>query len=76
MVKSTNSGLKVAAKLSPPLSRKINFKLANFLSNCSMATKLIEASSRIAVWGHPPVSTPKILSGAKACDLTKNWASS
>ena len=40
------------------------------------ASRLIEASSRIAVGGQPPVSTPMIRSGASASLRTRNCASS
>ena len=67
---------KVAAKLSPPDSININSKSGNFSFNSSTANKLIEASSLIAVCGHPPVSTPLILSKGSACAFIRYSASS
>jgi hypothetical protein len=43
---------------------------------CSTAARLIDASSRIAVCGQPPVSTPMIRSGARAPERVRNSASS
>jgi len=49
IVMSTNSGLNVAAKLSPPLSTMIKSRSLNFFYIVAMADKLIETSSRMAV---------------------------
>ena len=76
IVASDNSGLKVADKLSPPLSIKIISKSGNFSTISSTASKFIEASSLMAVCGQPPVSTPIILSRGKILFLHKNSASS
>ena len=73
---STNSGLKLAARLSPPLSTNTKSKVVNLCSSSSTAIRLIEQSSLIAVCGQPPVSTPLIRSGAKAFQFVKNFASS
>ncbi|SSS43418.1 Uncharacterised protein [Acinetobacter baumannii] len=75
-VKSESSGLNVAAKLSPPLSIIMSSKPSNFSHRSSIAAKLIEASSRIAVCGQPPVSTPTIRSGDIASLRVKKFESS
>jgi hypothetical protein len=49
IVKSASSGLKVAARLSPPDSTKHNSACGNFRFMSSMAARFMEASSRIAV---------------------------
>src|SRR6266700_4107708 len=69
---STSSGLKLAARLSPPLSKKRISSRGNRSFMRSTASKLIDASSRIAVCGHPPVSTPMIRSEVKASLRTRN----
>ncbi len=51
IVKYTNLELKVAAQLSPPLSKKTRSKSVNFSSTCSIAAKFMEAYSQIGVWG-------------------------
>src|SRR5437762_2497811 len=66
MVASTSSGLKVAARLSPPLSVSGGSSPGNPFSRRCTASRFTDASSRIAVWGHPPVSTPTTRSAGKA----------
>jgi hypothetical protein len=62
MVRSLSSGLKVAARLSPPDSMNTMSALGNSLSMRSTASRLMEQSSRMAVCGQPPVSTPRMRS--------------
>src|ERR1041384_3367703 len=54
MEASTSSGLKLAARLSPPLSSRIRSRPGCRAIISSIASKFIEASSRIAVCGQPP----------------------
>ena len=56
----------MAARLSPPDSIKIISKSGNLDFISSTANRFIDASSLIAVCGHPPVSTPLILSKGSA----------
>src|SRR5215469_12175047 len=51
MVRSASSGLKVAARLSPPDSIKIRSSWGNLSRISTMAARLMEASSRMAVCG-------------------------
>ena len=76
IVTSAKSGLKVADKLSPPDSIKTISTSGKRATISSTASKFIEASSRIAVCGQPPVSTPIIRSGGSKLFLVKNSASS
>ena len=59
-------GLKAAARLSPPLSTNTTSRRGKRRLKRATASRLIDASSRIAVCGQPPVSTPSIRSGANA----------
>src|SRR5580692_11044608 len=49
MVRSASSGLKVAARLSPPDSTKHSSACGNFKFISSIAARFMDASSRIAV---------------------------
>jgi hypothetical protein len=49
IVKSANSGLNVAARLSPPDSMKHNYAFGNVVLKTSMAERFMDASSRMAV---------------------------
>src|SRR5256885_97470 len=72
MVASTSSGLKVAARLSPPLSISRSSSPGNSFSRRCTASRFTDASSRIAVCGHPPVSTPSTRGeDALSLDLTE-----
>ena len=51
--------------MSPPLSTKTMSASGNFSSMRSIASRLIDASSRIAVCGQPPVSTPMMRSAVE-----------
>jgi hypothetical protein len=62
--------------LSPPDSTKTIVEAGKRALSRSTASRLIEASSRIAVCGQPPVSTPMMRSGGSASLRTRNWASS
>jgi hypothetical protein len=75
-VRSESSGLKVAARLSPPLSTMMRSRSVNSFINPSIAERFMDASSRIAVCGQPPVSTPRILSGLSASLRIRKSASS
>ncbi|KEH11242.1 hypothetical protein GY14_01165 [Delftia tsuruhatensis] len=76
MVRSDSSGLKVAARLSPPLSMKTMSASGNWRSMRSTASRLMEASSRMAVCGQPPVSTPMMRSGGRAsATVSRRWSS-
>src|SRR5881628_1326037 len=48
--------------LSPPLSIIIRSSVGSFCSISSMTARLIDGSSRTAVWGQPPVAIPIIMS--------------
>ena len=76
IVISARSGLKVAERLSPPLSININSMSGKRLAISSTASKFMLASSRIAVCGHPPVSTPMMRSLGIKLFLVRNSASS
>src|SRR5215470_4924347 len=73
---STSSGLKLAARLSPPDSRNTMSRSACRVDSSSSASKFIEASSRMAVCGHPPVWTPMMRSSGNAWLRTRNSMSS
>ena len=60
----------------PPLSRKTRSRSGWRSPSSSMASKFIEASSRIAVCGQPPVCTPMIRSEGSAWLRTRNSMSS
>src|SRR5207245_2222093 len=66
IVRSANSGENVAARLSPPDSIRIRSRPGNNRLISATAARFIEASSRIAVCGQPPVSTPRMRSGGRA----------
>src|SRR2546425_1522753 len=53
------SGLKDAARLSPPLSTNTSSSPGWLRSRSAIASRFMEASSRIAACGQPPVSTPR-----------------
>ena len=53
-VRFDSSGLNVAARLSPPLSTNMMSRLSNAAVRRDIASRLIDASSRIAVCGQPP----------------------
>ena len=59
-----------------PDSMKIRSSSGNARRICSTAARLIEASSRIAICGQPPVSTPTMRSGESAPLRIRNSASS
>src|SRR5271165_4474735 len=69
MVRSASSGEKVAARLSPPDSIRTRSRSGNFFCICATAARLMEASSRMAVCGQPPVSTPSIRSAGRAPEI-------
>src|SRR6478736_2748244 len=73
---STSSGEKVAVRLSPPLSTSRSCRSGNFASSARQACSFMVVSSRIAVCGQPPVSTPAMRSAGNALCLMRNWASS
>jgi hypothetical protein len=73
---SASSGEKVALRLSPPDSTNSSSSCGNLPHMSSTAARLIDASSRIAVCGQPPVSTPVMRSIGSAPDLVRNLASS
>src|SRR5437667_394580 len=66
MAASTSSGLNVAARLSPPLSISRSSSPGNRFWRSWTASRFAEASSRIAVCGQPPVSTPTTRSAGSA----------
>ena len=66
---------KVAARLSPPDSISTRSSPGNFARMSATAARFIEASSRIAVCGQPPVSTPAMRSGVSEPERTRNSAS-
>jgi len=74
--KSTSSGLKLDAKLSPPLSTKTKSKGWYLFSKSKTAFLFNEQSSLIAVWGQPPVSTPIFLPSSKTYLFIRKFASS
>ena len=59
---SASAGLKIAVRLSPPLSTNTRSSGAGRASSSATASRLAEMSSRIAVCGQPPVSTARIRS--------------
>ena len=59
---SASAGLKIAVRLSPPLSTSTRSSGARPRSSSATASRLAETSSRIAVCGQPPVSTARIRS--------------
>ena len=64
--------LKVAARLSPPNSIKTRSSPGKRRRISATAARLSEASSRMAVCGQPPVSTPVMRSGASAPERVRN----
>lgn len=76
MNRSASSGLNAAARLSPPLSIRMKSRSGNRLSRSSITSKFIEASSRIAVCGQPPVSMPMIRSSGRQPVFKRMRASS
>ena len=58
-----------------PLSISRNSSIGNCLHNAAMPAMLMLASLRIAVCGYPPVSIPKIGSGASEPGRAKNSVS-
>ena len=76
IVKSASSGEKVAARLSPPDSISTRSRSGNLARMSATAARLIEASSRIAVCGQPPVSIPRMRSGGSEPARVRNSASS
>ena len=75
-VRSDSSGLKVADRLSPPDSTSTSSRFGCRFCRSSMAAKFMEASSRMAVWGQPPVSTPSMRSAGRALCFSRKSASS
>jgi hypothetical protein len=69
-------GEKVAARLSPPDSMQDESSAGNLPFIVSTAARLSEQSSRIAVCGQPPVSTPMIRSSGSAPATVSSRASS
>lgn len=60
----------------PPPDSQRSMSALYKLDSSSRGPKLILISSRIAAWGHPPVSTARILSSGSAPCFTKNSPSS
>jgi len=73
---SASSGEKVAARLSPPDSINTRSRAGKRGVEVGDAARLMEASSRMAVCGQPPVSTPRMRSGDRAPERVRNSASS
>jgi hypothetical protein len=69
-VRSDSSGLNVAARLSPPLHEH-DVEIAEAPRELVDGLEVYRASSRIAVCGQPPVSTPMIRSAASASLRTR-----
>ncbi len=65
MKKSTRAGLNVSVRLSPPLSMNTTSVSGNVFSMSSTAARFILGSSRTAVCGQAPVSTPTIRSSTR-----------
>ncbi len=66
--------LNVAARLSPPDSMRMRSSDGKRARICATAWRLMEQSSRMAVCGHPPVSTPMMRSSgqcARHCQQTR-----
>jgi len=71
------SGLKLAARLSPPLSNHTRSESENCVVSRLSKTRcrpLIEQSSRMAVWGQPPVPPPGSAALPSAPARVRNWA--
>ena len=65
MKKSTSAGEKVSVRLSPPLSISTTSPSGNRASMSSTAARFMLGSSRTAVCGQAPVSTPMMRSSSR-----------
>ena len=61
----TSSRENVAVRLSPPDSMKTTSRWGWAATRSSTADSLTEMSSRMAVWGQPPVATPTTRSSGR-----------
>ena len=76
IVASASSGEKVAERLSPPDSTNMIWMSGCASTMASTASRFMLASSRMAVWGQPPVSTPTMRSAGSTELAVRNSASS
>src|SRR5262245_102084 len=76
MKRSASSREKTAVRLSPPDSTRTSSSSGNCRWKLATALRLALASSRMAVWGQPPVWTPTIRSSGSTSRRERNSASS
>ena len=76
MEKSTSSGEKVAERLSPPDSTNTTSRSGWRSTSSAIAASFMEVSSRMAVCGQPPVSSPTMRSTGRTPWAARILASS